>query len=292
MRTALALAAAVAIGGCSAETGPGSSQTTSTEAARQSAAPDTGAKAADGAPAPVKVSLPQLAYSYRLGFLVPGDKLAGAQEAHRALCEQMGPARCQLLALERGAGQDVTAGALLKVRVAGNEARGFQEAATKSVAQAGGRVTDTNVAAEDVSKDIVDAQARIAQRELLVARLTEILRSRAGKVAELVEAERSVAQAQEELDQAKAWLTELQGRVAMSDFEIRYTAVAASASAGSVGGQLGEATQGSAATFLIGLRGLLTIAIYLVPWLLLAIPVILVVRRLRRKRADPPAGEG
>jgi hypothetical protein len=286
MRIFPALAAVALVTGCSAGTGPSASQSTAAEADQQATAP--AAKGADGAPAKVEVTLPQLAYAYKLGYRLPSDKMAEAQEAHRALCDAMGPARCQLLALERGGGQDAAADALLRLRVASSEARSFQDALTKAVTQAGGRVTDTNVEAEDVSKGIVDAKARIAQRELLVGRLTEILRNRTGKVSELVEAERSVAQAQEELDQARAWLAELQGRVAMSNFEIRYSAVAASASAGSVGGQLSEATQGSAVTFLIGLRGLLTLAIYLLPWLLLAIPVIVLVRRARRKRDVPP----
>ncbi|WP_163103853.1 DUF4349 domain-containing protein, partial [Acinetobacter baumannii] len=76
-------------------------------------------------------------------------------------------------------------------------------------------------------KDLVDTSARIRQREILVARLTEMLRGRQGRVSELVEAERSVAQAQEELDRAKGWMGQLQGRVTYSDFTIAYTPVTA-----------------------------------------------------------------
>jgi phosphoribosylformylglycinamidine (FGAM) synthase PurS component len=247
-----------------------------------------------GGPEPVKVSVPQLAYAYKLSYLLPGDKVAAAQEAHRALCDRLGPTRCQMLALERGNGEDVHAKATLKLRVASAEARNFSDTLTRTVAQAGGRSVGANVTAEDVSKQIVDVQARIRQRELLVARLTEILRTRTGKVSELVEAERSVAQAQEELDQAKGWLAELQGRVAMSDFEISYSAVAATASTGSVGDQLSDAVSGSASGFLIGLRALLTLLIYLAPWALLAVPLALLFRRLPRRKRDslpvpPPA---
>jgi hypothetical protein len=110
-----------------------------------------------------------------------------------------------------------------------------------------------------------------------------VLRTRGGKVADLVEAERSVTQAQEELDQSRAWLAELRGRVAMSTFEIRYAAIAPSTTTESVGSQLGDATQASAATFLGGLRMLFTLAIYLLPWALLAYPVVMGIRWLRRK---------
>lgn len=239
-----------------------------------------------GAAEKVKVSLPQLAYSYSLGYLLPGDRLASVQDAHRRLCEDMGPARCQLLAFERDDSQDKSGDALTKLRVVTSEAHRFSDALGKVAGDAGGRATGTKVATDDVSKQIVDTKARIAQRELLVARLTEVLRTRSGKVSELVEAERSVASAQEELDQAKGWLSELRGRVAMSDFEIRYSAIAPATNSGSVAGQLTEAGQGSFASFLIGVRTLLTLAIYLLPWVLLAIPVVLLVRRKRAKPAE------
>jgi len=242
-----------------------------------------------GAADPVKVvSIPQLAYSYKLTYLLPGDKLAEVQDSHRALCEQMGPARCQLISLERGTGEDVHAEATMQLRVASSEARNFTDSMGKSVASAGGRSTGSNISTEEVSKAIVDTKARIEQRELLVKRLTELLRKRSGTVAELIEAERSVTQAQEELDQARGWLAELQGRVAMANFEIHYGSIAASADASSVSGQLSDATLGSATNFMIILRMLLTFVIYLGPWALLGGLAFWGLRRLRK----PLAGDG
>jgi len=275
-----------ALAGCSAaDNGQGSkSDVTAQEMTEPTS--DTAGDAKGAAADKVKVSLPQLAYSYSLGYLLPTDKLGAVQDAHRRLCEEMGPARCQLLAFERDDSQDRTGDAMTKLRVATSEAHRFSDALGRAAADAGGRATGTKVSTDDVSKQIVDTKARIAQRELLVARLTDVLRTRSGKVSELVEAERSVAAAQEELDQARGWLTELQGRVAMSDFEIRYSAIAPATNSGSVAGQLTEAGQGSFASFLIGVRALLTLAIYLLPWVLLAIPVVLLVRRKRAKPAE------
>ena len=275
------------LAGCSAAQNPQTSQASESAAQYEAADAPTGdAKGGDAGKAEkVKVSLPQLAYSYSLGFMLPTEKLGAVQDAHRRLCEEMGPARCQLLAFERDDSQDRTGDAMTKLRVATSEAHSFSDALGKAASDAGGRATGTKVSTDDVSKQITDTKARIAQRELLVARLTEVLRTRSGKVSELVEAERSVAAAQEELDQAKAWLTELQGRVAMSDFEIHYSAIAPATNSGSVAGQLTEAGQGSFASFLIGVRALLTLAIYLLPWVLLAIPVVLLVRRHQRRGA-------
>ncbi len=277
---ALPLMMLAALAGCSA-----SENRNSDPAATEQASPPFADVAKGDQPAKVEVTLPQLAYRYSLAFVLPNDQLAKVQDAHRALCDSMGPARCQLLSFQRDDGEDRAGDAEMKLRVATGEAHRFGDALTRSAVDAGGRATATNVAADDLSKDIVDTKARIAQREVLVQRLTTMLRNRSGKVSELVEAERSVAQAQEELDQARGWLKEQQGRVAMSDFDVHYSAVAAATSSGSVAGQLTEAGQSSFAGFLIGLRTLLTLAIYLLPWALLALPVVLLVRRWRRRPA-------
>ena len=50
----------------------------------------------------------------------------------------------------------------------------------------------------------------------------EILRTNRGSVAELVEAERGVAQVNQEIDSARSWLNEMRGRVAFSQMSIRY----------------------------------------------------------------------
>lgn len=230
-------------------------------------------------PDAVTVTLPQLAYVYTLGFRLPADKIEAAQKAHTALCDKLGPARCQMVSVSLN-GDGASGGGKMKLRVATPQARAFAAALQKAVADQGGRQIDADVAAEDVSKDMVDAQARIAQRTLLVERLTEILRTRDGKVGELVEAERSVAQAQEELDQAKAWLAELRGRVATSTFDLSYDAIAPTAGSTL---SFGEAFQGSGSAFLTGLRVIGVTLVYLAPWLLLLGLLIAAVRFARAR---------
>jgi hypothetical protein len=118
--------------------------------------------------------------------------------------------------------------------------------------------------------------------------MTEILRTRNGKLSELVETERSVAQAQEELDQAKAWLAELQGRVALSDFDIRYEAVSIAPS-GNLASALAESASGSLGMFLAGVRALLTLLIFLAPWAGVGLAGWWVVRTIRRRQIAPSA---
>jgi hypothetical protein len=240
-------------------------------------------KGDETAATPLTVTLPQIAYDYKYSFRLPADQVASTQQAHIAACDKLGPARCQLVSSESSSGNGSAAS--LKLRVASDVARRFSAVLIDSVAKAGGRAVDQSISAEDVSKEISDTSARIHQRELLVQRLTQILQSRTGKVSELVEAERSVAAAQEELDQAKAWLTQLQGRVAMSDVEIDYTAAVAGAPDQ---GPLGETVGQSWWFFTSALYAILRLVIFLAPWAAAGIGIFLTARAVRR-RWGPPA---
>lgn len=235
----------------------------------------TGSTPDTATPTPLEVAVPKMAYSYRYGFRLPEAAVARTQARHMALCDQLGPTRCQLLGMASSGGEDNAAS--LKLRVASAIARSFGARLSDSVSQAGGRTVTSTIAADDVSKAMVDTEARLRQRELLVARLTEILRTRQGKVAELVEAERSVAVAQEEIDQAKGWLTELRARVAMSTVDITYQPVVPSPAAAR--GGLHDSVALSASAFVAGLSAILQIAIYALPWALLALVGWLVARR-------------
>ncbi|MFL9840685.1 DUF4349 domain-containing protein [Sphingomonas sp. ST-64] len=241
-----------------------------------------GGAAQDSGTDPLAVTLPRIAYIYRVGYRLPGDAIPTLQQAHVALCDKMGAARCQVAGLQRSGGEADYGNGTLKLRVESKSARAFLDTLNKVASDKGGRPVDTAIEAEDVSKQMVDAEARIRQRELLVGRLTEILRTRQGSVGDLVAAERAVAEAQEELDQAKGWLTELRGRVAFSTIEIGYNAQAADA--GGFGAQIRDTLADSGSLFLIGLRGLLTVLIVLAPWVLVFGPLVWLALRWRRRR--------
>lgn len=262
-----ALSAVLIVGGCASKQGDGGASG-GPEAMRVAAADVSSGDAAKGGAGDagaVPIAVPQLAYAYNLGFRLPADRIEAAQKAHLALCDKLGPAWCQMIAVSRD-GDSATGGGAMKLRVATDQARTFAAALQQAVAAQGGRQIDSRVEAEDVSKDMVDAQARINQRTILVDRLTEILRTRDGKVGDLVEAERSVAQAQEELDQARGWLAELRQRVATSTFDLTYNAVEPRAGSAF---NIGEALQGSGSGFVYGLQLIGVVLIYLGPWLVL-----------------------
>lgn len=242
---------------------------------------------AEGSPStdPIAVSVPQLAYAYMLAYRLPGPKIADAQQAHLALCQRLSPTRCQLVSMRNGSSDEGYKDANLQLRVASGIAQSFRADLTREIADAGGRPAETSITAEDVSKDLVDTEARIRQREILVARLTDMLRNRQGRVSELVEAERSVAAAQEELDQAKGWLRQLRTRVALSQFTISYLpAAAVEPSPRPQSSRLGDAVLASVGMVFAFARNALILLIFLAPWALIGLAIALPVRRWHRRR--------
>ena len=281
------IAACLIVTGCSDGSAPAQEELATMDVTE--AVPAKGQGGTDS-PAPVEAALPRIAYTYRIGFRLPASAIARVQEAHLALCDRLGTRRCQIVEMQRSSAEDSYSGGSLKLRVAADIARRFQSDLTQLSEEAGGRAVDTAIEAEDVSKAMTDTQARIAQRTLLVERLTAVLRSRTGTVAELVEAERSVAQAQEELDQARGWLAELSTRVATSTFEVDYSTAAPAT--GPLGDRMADTLAQSGSVFTASLQALLLLFIAILPWLLVIVPGILLFRYLRRRRVIGTKGDG
>jgi hypothetical protein len=170
----------------------------------------------------VAVSLPKLAYIYDFSWKLAGDDIGKLQRRHADLCDQQGPSSCQILGMSKDGevGDEVTGE--LQLAVATRHARAFGALLEKEATDSGAEQISANIQAEELSKAIVDTEARLDARTALRDRLQEVLRTRKGSVRELVEAERSVAQVNEEIDQARSWLGEMKGRVAYSRVNIRY----------------------------------------------------------------------
>jgi hypothetical protein len=170
----------------------------------------------------IPVSLPQMAYVLSYGFRLAGDEIPTLQQQHADMCEAQGPYSCRIVSMTRtGDDEDEIAGEL-QLAVASDKARGFGALLSAAAAQADAEEFRADIQGEDVSKSIVDTEARVRSRIVLRDRLMEVLRTRRGKVEELVEAERQVAAVNEEIDQAQSWLREQQGRVAFSRMTLSY----------------------------------------------------------------------
>ncbi len=208
-----------------------------------------GTAPADGTDIPV--SEPQIAYTYRLGFDLPLGSIRQVQQTHVAMCEELGSEGCRVISMDQARDSDEYSSGRLHIAVAADKAADFAKALETTSGEADGELVSSSRAGEDLSKQIVDTEARLRSRELLRERLTEILASRNGSVGELVEAERAVAQVNQEIDQAKSWLETMRTRVAFSEMTIRYEAGEVSAVSGSFGEPI-EAAWNSLGTILGG----------------------------------------
>lgn len=256
-------------GGCSKSIdGDGASPAT-TEVHQEPAAPDEGAA--------IKVSLPQIAYTYRYLFTLPGAAIATTQERHLRMCDQLGPTRCHVLAMQRAVG-DSTAQGAMTLMVDARVARSFGADLASAVEKSGGEQSDSSIEAEDLSKQIVDTEARLRAKQALADRLMALLRTRNGPVADLVAAEKAVADVQEEIDAAQSWLADARGRVAMSRLELGYQEAA-----GGFTAPLRKSVSGFADFFGSSLAMLLTFFATLLPWLLAGGLLFWAIRHVRRR---------
>jgi hypothetical protein len=235
----------------------------------------------------IPATLPKMAYVFDYGFRLPGDAIAPLQQKHADMCEALGPYSCQIVSLSHSGDEGEYVQGRLQLAVAADKARAFGADLTQAAEQAGGKRVAATIAGEDLSKSIVDTEARLRSRVVLRDRLLEVLSTRRGTVAELVEAERSVAQVNAEIDQARSWLEEMNGRVAFSRLNIDYQSVAPAA------GSFLAPIRGALGSLGTIFGGMVAILIVLGAVGLPMLAIALAVRRLRRRfglrLSDEPA---
>jgi hypothetical protein len=238
------------------------------------------AEAAGGSAGAIKVAIPQIAYSYSFSYELPEDRIAKVQADHIVLCDRLGLAHCHVLSMKNGTSGGEATDSALKLSVDARMARSFSTKLAAIVGGEGGKQDESSITAEDLSKQVVDTEAHLRAKQVLADRLMTLLKTRNGPVADLVAAERSVSEVQEEIDTAQSWLAEARGRVDMSSIEISYRSggmatgffAPLSKSVTTMGGFLGR----SLSVIITGLAILL-------PWVLLIGGGVMLVRYLRRR---------
>ena len=227
----------------------------------------------------IPVSKPQIAYSYEFGYRVSAGQIPDVQKQHASYCEKQGPSVCRVINLRRSGDEANYAYAMLHLEVAAPKARSFGTSLTDMVKQAGGYEASTSIEGEDLSKQIVDTEARLRSRELLAKRLTELLRTRNGSVEELVQAERAVTEVNEEIDKARSWLAEMRGRIAFSKVIVNYESNAPGA--GSFTAPIRTAWNNISSMLGSSIGALITILTVTLPWILLLSLLIYLRRRFK-----------
>ncbi|MBN8608037.1 MAG: DUF4349 domain-containing protein [Caulobacterales bacterium] len=271
------------------------------EVATEEAAPAPAAAPAPVDPATGQPSQPtgptpvlHLAYSYAMGLEIPSDRLSGVMDAHIQACTAAGPRLCQLIGSNKSGDPESFMQGYVSIRGEPNWLATFRNGVSAQVDEAGGRVQSSTTNTEDLTRAIVDTEARLRAQTALRDRLQELLRSRPGRLSDLLEVERELARVQGEIDAVQSNLAVMRTRVSMSELTINYQSAPRP-----VGSDTFEPLRNAFANFLgivvAGFAAIITIIAGLIPFAIVIVPIVWLALRWRRRRGGrffnrtPPA---
>lgn len=225
-----------------------------------------------------------LAYRYNYGFSLPAKAVAPTAKSHAAMCQKAGPALCQILSSNTSSQNSDYVNASLQLRAEPEWLKQFTAEIQTSVSEAKGEMTHSGVSAEDLTRSILDTDARLKAQKTLRTRLERLLETRDAKLPDLLALERELARVQGQIESATTTLNVLKKRVSMSIVEIHYQtqSVAVSRSALS---PISRSLKNFAGNIATGVGAVIEFASFVLPWLLLVIlPGLWLIRRLWRQR--------
>ncbi|MFN4287687.1 MAG: DUF4349 domain-containing protein [Brevundimonas sp.] len=233
------------------------------------------------APAPAT----RMAYAYNYGLSLPAARVSTLMQQHEAACVGAGPGQCELLRVDtRQIGRDHVQGS---VEFRGSPAfvARFRSGLASEVEAQNGRIEHQGVEGEDLTRSMIDTEARITALTALRDRLQQLLATRQGSLQELLEVQRELARVQGELDAARSSMQTLGTRVATSRVNISYTS-AGQIAPDSALRPLQRALEQSLQTFTSSLGLLILVLAAILPLALIVVPIAWLLIH-RRKRARP-----
>lgn len=230
-------------------------------------------------PAPVLY----LAYVHGRGIEVPSQRVAGVMDAHVRACEQAGVRLCQIIRAERSGDPDASVSGFVQLRGEPRWLSTFMGGIDAEVDRAGGRVTSRNTSTEDLTRQIVDTEARLRAQTALRDRLQQLLRDRPGRLADLLEVERELARVQADIDAVQSNLAVMRTRVAMSELNVSYTSAPRPLGSDTML-PLREAFADFLGIIVSGFAVIIYFIAGLIPFLLVGAPLVWLLLRWRKQR--------
>lgn len=239
------------------------------------------------APAPVLY----LAYAYQTGLEIPSQRLASVMDAHVSACQGAGPRLCQLIGANRSGDPESYLEGYVSIRGEPQWLRNFMGGLAAQAEAAGGRVISQTTTTEDLTRQIVDTEARQRAQTSLRDRLQRLLDNRPGRLSDLLEVERELARVQAELDSLQSNLAVMRTRVAMSELTLSYQS-SPKPLRGDTFRPLGDALAGFLGVVVMGFAAIITIIAGLLPFAIVLIPAVWGLLRWRRSRGGRFFGKG
>lgn len=232
-----------------------------------------------------------LAYRYNYTFALPVKSVAATAKSHAKMCIEAGADKCQLLSSNTSAGSKDYANAYLQLRAEPKWLETFTSNVQSSVKDAKGDMTNSGVTAEDLTRSILDTDARLKAQLTLRTRLEGLLETRNAKLPDLLALERELARVQGQIESATTTLNVLKKRVSMSVVDLNYQTKQVAVSRGAFS-PIGGAQKRFAGNLSGGIAGVIDFASYALPWLvLIVLPGFWLFRRYWRGRRIRKAQE-
>lgn len=231
-----------------------------------------------------------LAYRYNYSFSLPVKSVESTMQSHMETCLQAGPDICQVLSSSSSANENSDyANAYLRIRAEPAWLTSYREDLESSVKNAKGLITNSGVTAEDLTRSILDTDARLKAQITLRTRLEGLLETRNAKLSDLLSLERELARVQGQIESATTTLNVLKKRVSMSVVDMNYQTKQVAVSTGAFS-PIGKALKAFIGQFSHGLADVIRFLAGFLPWLIFVIlPLIWLLRwfwlRMRRKKA-------
>jgi hypothetical protein len=279
----LGAAVALSVAACQKADGNGASAP-----AAEATAPAADAAASPRAETPgAQLPMPQLAYAYRYALTAPPPAVRKLVSKHEAVCWAAGPTVCQVVGSDvQEQGKDQVS-AILTLRAQPDWLRTFRAGLDDDTRAVGGRPENTKTTTDDLAGQIVDTDAELRSLIILRDRLEETLRSRSGKLSEVMEVEQQLAQVRAQIDAARSHSASTKGRVAASTMTISYQSSGVLAPSGTLA-PLGEAVGDVAGLFVGMLAVLIRASALLAPLGVVVAAAWWLVRVNRRRPAPKP----
>lgn len=223
-----------------------------------------------------------IAYTHSLGFSLPRAGVEPVMQGHVAACEAAGPRKCIIInsSLNNQSG-DHTSG-YLSLRAAPDWIDGFLAGVDDEVSAAEGEITNRNKQAVDLTRAILDTDARLNAQIILKGRLEDLLANRDGELSELLQVERELARVTGDIESITSNLKALRLRVSMSELTMQYQTKRSLVGGGRTNPlasafgdffyNMSSALAGVITFFAVGLPWMVLIAIFLFIWLRLIWP--------------------
>lgn len=249
---------------------------------RKEAPRDSGAQGAN--PAAV-----YLAYRYGYGLVMPSKSVKATADKHMQICRDAGVAKCQITGSNSNNYSDTDIRANLSLRAEPDWLQTFVTGMKADIAEIDGRIESENTSVEDLTRAILDTDARLKAQTTLRTRLENLLETRDAKLPDLLALERELARVQAEIESATANLKALRARVSMSVVNLSYTSERVAVSRSSVS-PIGEALKDFVGIVSDGLAGVIRFFAVMLPWMIFVfLPGLFLLRWFWRRRKDRKA---